>query len=212
MKANISLSKKFIFIHISKCAGMSITEILNPYIEEIEHNNILWKNANNHSKYSEFESLLKEKIKKYFVFSFVRNPFDRTISLYHHWRKSKATNADNICIDGLNITEATWKLKDFNEWVHFINQNYASRHMEPQLTWLNNNNNNIPSNLYVGKVENINEDIKFILNKLNIKITNIPKINITEHNHYKDEYDSKSIEIITKRFKEDLDYFNYSFN
>ena len=87
----INHEHKFIFIHIPKCAGMSIgktlTELTKPKDDE-PHYGTKWNYSGFKIHHDEFD----EKIwKEYFVFTFIRDPIDRLLSqylyrdfLYHH--------------------------------------------------------------------------------------------------------------------------------
>ena len=74
----ISHKHKFIFIHIPKCAGCSLKEHLV-------------KNSDNkliNSGHESLDVLLKNfslKTEDYYKFTFVRNPWDRIVSLYFFW-------------------------------------------------------------------------------------------------------------------------------
>jgi len=206
----ISDSKKFIFIHISKCAGTSITSNLSKYKTDYSNSPLLWKYGSDHSIYTEYNSLLKNKISDFFIFSFVRNPYDRFLSLYTYWREGKHSHTRSK-INGIDIAEATWRM-DFNSWVSFINLNKIScRHMNNQLNWLLDKDKKINSRLFVGRFENINYDFKKVCDILNIEKSNLKKLNYTSHHNYREVYNNKSIKIVSKRFQKDLDYFNYKF-
>src|SRR3972149_205984 len=146
---------KYIFIHISKCAGMSVSSMIPLGIDYLKYEHL--SKYRQHSKYLEYELTFNKKIKDFFIFTFVRNPYDRLLSLYTYWRENKAINLDNICIDGLNIAEASWKLSEFNEWVGFIGLNYGGRHLENQTEWLLNTKGNIESSVWIGRFEKFEE-------------------------------------------------------
>ncbi len=78
----IDKKKKILFIHIPKCAGTFISKNLTP--------DVVWDHRN-----GQHDTLLKatkryanENWNQYFIFSIVRNPFDRFGSFFHfHKRK-----------------------------------------------------------------------------------------------------------------------------
>ena len=67
----INHNKKYVFVHIHKTAGTSIS------INMLKSGGIKYKNK--HSFITELEN----EYKNYFKFSFVRNPWDRLVSWYN---------------------------------------------------------------------------------------------------------------------------------
>ena len=79
----ISFKKKILFIHIPKCAGESITELL------LEENNCGGQFLQKHSIYSQAERILGEEITRFTSFAVIRNPYEQVFSFYEHLRKPK---------------------------------------------------------------------------------------------------------------------------
>ena len=72
----INHEHKFIFIHIPKCAGMSIGRTLY---------NLVDKDPKTYEGFGIHHDEFDEKIwKEYFVFTFLRNPLDRLYSQYRY--------------------------------------------------------------------------------------------------------------------------------
>lgn len=200
----ISISNNFIFIHISKCAGTSVCDMLAPYSSTIKDLASI-----HHPIYSDYESVFGESIKDFLIFTIVRNPYDRLLSLYTYWKEQKAIYK-NKNINDIDVAQSAWKLKGFNEWVEFIGLEYHEKHLDNQMAWILNNKNEIENDICICRFETLEEDIKKILYKLNID-TKIPHLNKSKHDSYKKEYSQNSIDIATIRFKKDLEYFGYSF-
>ena len=85
-------NKKCIFIHIPKTAGTSIEQ----FIKDNDRNPIILLGVRNgrsmhHFSALEIKSLFPDLFKKYYKFSFVRNPYDRLLSEYY-WCK-----IPNVC-------------------------------------------------------------------------------------------------------------------
>ena len=77
--------QKVLFIHIPKTAGMSITETLNQSFGLPEYDDVNYeKIAEQHYLLRDLEE--KEALDDYFIFSIVRNPWDRMVSEFE-WRK-----------------------------------------------------------------------------------------------------------------------------
>jgi len=193
----ISLNKKFIFIHIPKCAGTSIEDlildescILNsnswPHnlkvnyplnhltLDDIKGSNILYPNFNN-----------------FFSFTFVRNPFERLISEYFYLKPR------------LNLTE------DIKKELIFLSSKSESgifgNHCLSQSKFINDDIN------FVGKIEKLQQDFNIICDKIKVKKKNLARKNTTIHDHYSKYYDEECKDIVSERYKEDLENFNYKF-
>ena len=84
----IDHDKKLVFIHISRTGGSSIKTTLNLHD----------KQYNEH--YHLDSSYIPNECKDYFKFAFVRNPFDRFVSLYHYRPKGLSFSdwLDNITL------------------------------------------------------------------------------------------------------------------
>ena len=81
----ISKDKKCIFIHIPKTAGTSIEKMIQgeKYI----------KGWSSHQKINEYKD--DDKFHEYFKFSFVRNPYERILSVFNYY-KNRGNNKDLI--------------------------------------------------------------------------------------------------------------------
>lgn len=154
------------------------------------HVNINWVNDFNLIPISYYESCFK--------FTFVRNPWDRMVSLYKH-------RTDLLHED----------LPDFNIWI----RDYINKDLPPvggynvkglsfgncQLDW-------IPKDIdFIGKFETIQKDFDFVCEKTGIEKQELPIINKTNHKPYYEYYNDESIEIIYNKHRRDVDEFNYSF-
>ena len=207
------MKKVGLFISIPKCASKTI---LNLYK--------LGKNRDNDKKdkihpiiYENHQTLKilenKYNLKDKFIFTFVRNPYDRIISWYNYHRNSKKEKENKI-----------YKKYSLNEWIdigcptHWIVQNKTNWKEENKTPLLQYNfiegNTNIN---FIGRIENFEEDNKKIMkifneiyNKENIDIKleyNFIKDNSTKRkdNNLTDESKDK----IYRMFKKDFDEFNY---
>ena len=222
------LHAPFIFIHIPKCAGTSISQALENQVCK----NSVCGNLRGGATYKkhwwlshylwEFDPRKLENI-----VASVRNPFDRVVS-YWCWK-----------FRGKEGTE------DFNEWVYewYYKKRYLSiwaGREEDQFingipfpyapcTWFLTmpGSKEIAAN-HILRYENLKSDWKDLLYKLNIKeeITlghanasrgnpspNVPPWDLTkEEKPYQEWYNERSIDIISNEFKIDLDTFGYKFD
>ena len=97
-------SRKFVFVHLHKCAGTSITAALTPLMQPgdliiddpppvvslaVDDPKALHK----HSTAAEIASVLGQEIwKEYFTFAIVRHPLDRLVSFYEFLNRVRRNN------------------------------------------------------------------------------------------------------------------------
>ncbi|MFZ7145435.1 MAG: sulfotransferase family 2 domain-containing protein [Bacteroidota bacterium] len=208
----ISHKKKFIFIHIYKVAGTSIRKALDPFNDMSAadfpwyQNIIFWLGARynifsqhsmNHIKAAHLKQLLPGKIyNEYFKFSFVRNPWDWQVSLYHFMIQNTKHPQHHIIK----------KMKNFDEYIDWVVKNEHSL----QKDFLYDKEGNLIVD-YIGKFENLQEDFKEICLRLEIEPVALPLTNKSSHSHYRDYYSNESRDKIYETFKEDIEYFHYKF-
>lgn len=140
-----------------------------------------------------------EDVSDYFIFTFVRNPYTRIASAYsHEKRKSKVETTFSEFLKNTNPNHL---------WV--LSQNY----------YVNEGKSENKKISFVGRYENFDNDLKFILNKLNIK-AKIPHLNrnpiydrhpnLKQENYYKFFYTEEWMKnLVEKRYKDDFKIFNY---
>jgi len=189
----ISHKYKTIFIHIPKTAGTSIKSIIPPNK----------KDRSPHSRPSNYGHYWNT----YFTFTFVRNPWDRFLSTYFYCRKMGT---------GKKFSRKIAKEKpDFNtfilDWFQPFHINHIHR-FRPQISWfIHPKTEQHFTYDFVGHMENLESDMKFVLNKIGVPYSHIPKLNTTKHKNYKQYYNDKSIEKIYNLYNQDIEYFGYTF-
>lgn len=193
----ISLDKKFIFIHIPKCAGSSIESLISDSSCILNSNswphNLKVNYPLNHLTLNDIKNskILNPNFEKFFSFTFVRNPFARLISEYFYL-KPRLGLSENIKKELIFLSSK------------FQNGIFGN-HCMSQSKFINNEID------FVGKVENLQEDFNIICDKIKIKRNHLSRKNRTSHEHYSIYYDEELKEIVSKRYKEDLENFNYKF-
>jgi hypothetical protein len=130
----------------------------------------------------------------YYKFVFIRNPYDYSVSLFE-WKKSRAAELNIKFSSSFN----SFLLDYFEELISLNNFAYIDEE--------------IPYN-FVGKFENLEEDVNYVLSELNLNIKNIipkSKNNIRKNKDYKSYYDEESYNFVSYCFKKIIKDFNYSF-
>ena len=190
---------KSIFIHIPKAAGMSVSKSI--FEEQVGHKRAIY--------FREYDPV---RFNNYFKFTIVRNPWDRLFSAYTFMK-----NGGMWFIDEMYGAKYFNEFNDFNEFVSFLgNKSFKARqilkwlHFRPQSFFVNDPSTGEALVNFVGKLESIQLDFDKVCSEIGIE-KKLININKTKHSDYRDVYNSKSIDIVSNIYKEDIDNFNYDF-
>jgi hypothetical protein len=204
----ISQDLNCIYVHIPKVAGTSISYELSKYTK---HPNILFDiinrlgrkmrnrnpiphynyNLKSHAKANEYLEYIT-KYSDYYIFTFVRNPFDWAVSNYEYVKQRQYHPSYDY-----------FNKMSFYEYVKALP--YKGRF---QLDYILDRNENIIVD-FVGKYENIDNDIKEVNRKLGVDL-NIGNRNKSMRGDWTQYYDNETAELVVNKFIEDFLYFNYS--
>ena len=236
---SINHELKAIFIHIPKTGGLYIKYILEKYygFTTIEEKNGLpeYFNKNYNNTFEEnmltithkgifryftmspylsyLSNMNNDKWNDYYKFTFVRNPYDRLFSAWKYLKKINLftksfkefafLNFNDYNYDNLNLNKIYFH-SFITEYDHIINKY--------KLLDIN----------YIGKFENLNNDLIFILHQLGIKEilhmneiklnVKINESNIYENNtkiQYYNYYDDTLLNKVNQVFFNDFRFFNY---
>lgn len=171
---------KAIHIHISKCAGQSIERSFGQFVGQ------------HHLKPDIIKKIGKNKWDNYFKFTFVRNPWDRLVSLYHYRSKYQRHLIKKRSFD-------TWLRQVFDEYHPKIHQHY----------WIAEDGK--PFVDFVGKFENIQSDFASVCARIGANI-DLLHINKSKHEHYTSYYNAESREFVQKACAQDIEMFGYTFD
>jgi hypothetical protein len=197
-----------VFIWIPKSAGSSIYSTLNaPKLKEIKLVKYRFPNKGivtfGHMDYAELVNkhyVSKEFDESAFKFAIVRNPYDRAISLFSYLKKREMIPQ----IESF-LTFCRRLREDGCEPIGLYNLDGISQ-CNPQVRWVEKINMD-----FVGKLENIGDDMKFVFSELGIRERKVPHKNITAHADYQSYYCKESKTIIEDFYREDFEAFNYNF-
>lgn len=188
---------KCIYIHIPKSAGISINRSLFGNI------------GGGHKTATQYKKIFGPyTFRKYFKFSFVRNPYSRLLSAFLFLKKG-----------GFNERNKEWfenNVKQFDTFEDFVTgwvttENiFSYYHFLPQYYFLYDKRiMNIMVD-YIGKVENIEEDFDFVCHRLGVK-RQLMSLNQTSGGiDWKSYYNDHTMKIVSGVYKLDFDLFNYS--
>ena len=229
--------KKFVFIHIPKTGGTSIEDALFTF-PEVYHF-LKDKNRNkpliNNAFFPLREAGLAETIKNnpnYFLFAFVRNPWDRFVSLYRHSsrvrleartnkRVKKKQRADlsfdeyvEIVISGIQDC-CPLALKYFNDFDFFHTKFKQVQYLlEYSKTYLNSEwDLSFRKIDFIGRFETLEEDYRKLEKPLGLKLPPLGRRDwgsVTTP-PYRNFYTPTTQELIAAFYKEDIEHFHYNY-
>ena len=195
----ISHKHKFIFIHIPKAAGSSITNALRIPVDGHHPLSKILKN-NIHSIYEN-----RRNCDKYFKFCFVRNPWDRAVSAFEYMRKGG--EGRNNKDDYRDFKKYFSNPQSFQEFIKSDTFNEVLRgnqqHFTPMTYYIDGSVD------FIGKFENLQEDFDTICDKIGIPKQKLPHRNKTKHKHYTEYYDEETKQIVAEKYAKDIEYFGY---
>jgi len=138
-----------------------------------------------------------EQFQEYFKFGFVRNPWDRVVSLYE--RREGAERRHDMTF------------AEFAHWIEYSSSTcpHSSPHRY-QLDWFVDGSGEMLAD-FIGRFERLEEDWAFIANKIGLE-QKLPHARANPRpRHYTDYYTDETRELIERKFKVDIDYFDYRF-
>jgi hypothetical protein len=218
----ISHDKKFIFIHIPRTGGTVISKSicksmgidnwksfigepkrLSPYDHPLEPEGFDrgWKRGYKHFTAKEAKKRVgKNMWKSYFKFTFVRNPWDRTISMYLKKRKECP-----------KLVKKLWpKNKTIFNFLVQARYGIMDKESHQQLDSLEFENGSLDID-FVGKYENIKKDFGRVCSEIGVNASLVGEHDATQHRNYKNYYNKTTKKIILEKNKDDIEYFEYSF-
>lgn len=228
----ISQSHKFLFVDIVKTAGTSICKVLESYGGQGKHHAVC-RQLPDLKKNRALQAIPNEQVlNDYFSFTFVRNPFDRLISLYGFCQKAPIQKKfNNKRWDALSTTShrplppfekgrITYWPTEFDVFVEWLVEHekyyndFTGEKYIPMKDWIVDAQG-LPRVSFVGRFEKIQEDFDFVMKKITGETHALP-IKNESMDHYKrlaaeTIYNNKALEaMIQQYYQVDFECFNYS--
>lgn len=202
--------RKFIFVHVPKTAGVSMTTALEGNIVPFEQDLDLRASildtsfdiVNNYQGtlfwHITADDLIKyygeAYVRDYYSFGFIRNPWDWLVSMYSYIRQHKNHPESMICG---HMT--------FKQFLRY----FASKKIT-QSTFLTSGGSVAVDKIY--RLEDLPEALKEIQNITGLSFDNFPLENKSDHKNYVEFYDREDIDLVHKAFQSDIALGEYSFN
>lgn len=203
----ISTTHNFIFIHIPRTAGKAICYALGNR-DKIPGRHFFARRIKQELGKADWDS--------YFKFAFVRNPWDRTVSLYFHQTKTHPDDRakfrtwlmDQVKKNGYpNNNGLQWKSSFGNE----SSTGGISVPWKCYSDWILDEEGEVCLD-FIGRYESLIEDWKHICAKLKINAP-LKVENATNHHHYTYYFngDRELIKLVEDWYARDLERFDYKY-
>ena len=159
-----------------------------------KHDGIIKKNTSG-KLYECISNYVGEKVyDESFVFTSVRNPYSRAVSMFKHhsWRSVKSFKyfCHKVMKNEYPSEDAKWHSGTLTE--HMID------------------NNDLKVD-FVIKLENLQKDFNIICDKIGIPQQQLPHLNKSKHKHYTEYYDEETKQIVAEKYAKDIELFGYEF-
>jgi hypothetical protein len=188
---------KCIFVHVPKCAGMSVAVSL-------------FGEFRGHRTLETYRLMFRPReFNEYYKFAIVRNPWDRLVSAFLFMKKGGRTAEDREWAE-LNLAP----FRDFESFVkEWVNKKNIGTylHFHPQVDFICARNG-LSGLDYVGHYENLKEDFACIRDRLGIK-AELLKLNVNRSSNgdYTKYYTTETAQIVAEVYANDIELLGYSF-
>jgi hypothetical protein len=202
----LSLSHKFLFVHIPKTGGNSIQKILQPHSEDrivaltaqdgMERFEVRGRfTQHKHATLADYHSRVPpELFAELFKFCAVRNPWSRAVSFYftpRRWMKRG--------------TSPFWSRDDFLELLAQLPPMVDYLKIDGQIQTLGG----------IIEYEHLSEQLRSVLDRVGLEIDGgqLPHLNRSLAGDYRAyfEADRDLVDLVAERYREDIAYFGYRF-
>lgn len=194
----------FLFVHIQKTAGSSISRYLN----KLHGTGFLGKTHSFLSDYTIPDELFK--------FTFVRNPWERLVSWYVMMKQNSYISndfRDYILANSGNFSEFIDCTKVITETRSGFKEDgvvYRKSIVFNQVDYLMDRQGRIAVD-FIGRYENLQGDFDYITSRLGLKRVTLMRINSFNRDHYRKFYTDEDAEKVSSMYKDDIEYFKYRF-
>lgn len=188
-----------IFVHIPKCAGISVSRSLFGNVSGAHHS------------IQKFQIMFApDEFAQYFKFTFVRNPWDRLVSAFHFLKKG-----------GLTVQDKDWSDRylapypDFDAFARHGIQNrqiFFFPHFRPQYTYICLLGRQ-PAMNFIGYFENLSRDFDYICQtlKLDASLKSLNR-NPDRESDFRKYYTNETRDIVGRLYADDIRMLGYTFD
>lgn len=204
----LSQRHKYVYVHVYKVAGQSVKLALRrqhlrylpglrtPLAHVLESPQAYtFRSVEAHSTAAQIRDWLGEDAwNDLYSFSFVRNPWDWQVSLYHFIRTNKF-NYQRRLVSAMSFEDyIRWRVEEDR---HLQLDFLVDRHGKQLVD-------------FVGRYENLAEDFGHICRRIGI-VAELPHVNASKHAAYRSYYSDATASMIAEAYAPDIQAFGYAF-
>ncbi|HEY7544034.1 MAG TPA: sulfotransferase family protein [Blastocatellia bacterium] len=154
-----------------------------------------------------------------FSFAFVRNPWDRLVSCYRDKIRGEVEGYTYFtirpgvanCLARFDAFVPGMPFADFVAAVASISDEDADEHFRSQYTFVTNEDGEIGVD-FIGRFEQLAEDFRFVQERIGLPCNDLPWLQKARGAaRYADFYDNETRQIVSERFRQDIEMFGYEF-
>jgi len=201
-------SKKLLMIHIPKCAGVTMNQIIGL------NNPKFFGNHYGHHHANFIKNVMGDKYKNYTSFCIIRNPWDKLWSSYNFMK----SGSEFISINNNNLNSFQNYISNIYNTKKYLNNTSKTNGTElffhKQSNWIMDNNGNQIIDI-IGKFEDLPSLVKTIENDFNMnglseKLKNTHS-NRTKKINYQDAYTDDIVSMVREMYVDDIKLGDYEF-
>ncbi|MEL7445886.1 MAG: sulfotransferase family 2 domain-containing protein [Pseudomonadota bacterium] len=210
----VSDSKRFVFVHVPKTAGKSVSAALQPYAAKGVASDLhihetiseFYQRVRKQGRKTPFDFRRKSRAKDasaqyadYFSFGFVRNPWARAVSSFGYLRKVDLPETRDLDFDRF--------IADLDSGAHYLRSILIPR---PQIDYFTDYRGDIIVD-QIGKYESLADDFASICERIGIGLQ-LEWRNKSDHGSYVDYFDDAKRLVIERIYARDIEAFGYRFD
>jgi hypothetical protein len=207
----ISETHRFIFVHVQKTAGTSITQLLAPHalspaagrVNRIASDLGLVRDWRQHyfrihAPLRRAEKFLPQEVfGSLFKFAFVRNPWDRLVSWYAYVLQDTAHRRHALA-------------RRAGSFAKFV-QTELARPRRSQWWMLERRDGTLGAD-FIGRFERLEEDMASICGRVGIPYQPLPRANVSEREPYQSYYTPELAGLVRRHWAREIEAFGYTFD
>lgn len=183
---------KCVYVHIPRCGGTSV---------ELTLGGQLW----DHRLLSEIKTAIPKRFAAYFKFTFVRNTWDRLVSIYHFNKE----HSDDPCTVSVHPKPG----EPFDQYLYRMHnlrgleERFYKSFFRSQLDWITIEDRVAVD--FIGRFETLSNDFQTVCQRLQT-YPQLQHVNSSRHGPCWRYYDCQTKDLVRDWYASEIDYFQFA--